>query len=377
MADGMTEKYQLHTRKDQLCLRLQGDWMLSSGVPDKAPLLQQISNAQQQHLSFDCDQLGQWDTGLMTFLVGLLRYCQHNAIVVDQSALPEGVRKLLKLAFAVPERRSERRAVLGQPMLAKIGSVTIEMHRSWNDMLSFTGEVFSSFLKLFRGQAPFRRSDLLFQLETAGPSALFIVTLISILVGMILAFVGAVQLSLFGAEIFIANLVGLGMAREMGAMMTAIIMAGRTGAAYAALLGTMQVNEEIDALRTIGVSPIDFLVLPRLIALLITLPLLCIYADFMGILGGAVVSASLFDISFAQYFLQIQGFVGLSHFLVGIAKALVFGVLIASAGCFRGLQCGRSASAVGFAATSATVTSIVLIIVADAIITVLCQVLGV
>jgi phospholipid/cholesterol/gamma-HCH transport system permease protein len=377
MADGMTDRYRLLTHADRLCLSLQGDWLLTSGVPDSAPLLQQISNAEQQYLSFDCDQLGLWDTGLMTFLVGLLRHCQNNDIVVDQSALPEGVRKLLKLSFAIPERRSQRRAVLGQPVLAKIGSVTIEMHRSWNDMLSFTGEVFCSFFRLFRGRVPFRRSDLLFQLETAGPSALFIVTLISILVGMILAFVGAIQLRLFGAEIFIANLVGLGMAREMGAMMTAIIMAGRTGAAYAALLGTMQVNEEIDALQTIGVSPIDFLVLPRLIALIITLPLLCIYADFMGILGGAVVSASLFEISFAQYFLQIQGFVDLSHFLVGVAKAAVFGVLIASAGCFRGLQCGRSASAVGFAATSATVTSIVLIIVADAIITVICQVLGV
>ena len=376
MADGITDKYRLLTHADRLCLRLQGDWLLASGVPDSGSLQQQISSAQQQ-LSFDCDQLGRWDTSLMTFLVGLLRHCQQNDIDVDQSGLPEGARKLLKLAFAVPERRSERRAVLGQPMLTKIGCVTIEMHRNWNDMLSFTGEVFCSFFKMFRGRMPFRRSDLLFQLETAGPSALFIVTLISILVGMILAFVGAVQLSLFGAEIFIANLVGLGMAREMGAMMTAIIMAGRTGAAYAALLGTMEVNEEIDALRTIGVSPIDFLVLPRLIALLITLPLLCIYADFMGILGGAVVSAGLFDISFAQYFLQIQGFVGLSHFLVGVVKATVFGVLIASAGCFRGLQCGRSASAVGFAATSATVTSIVLIIVADAIITVLCQVLGV
>jgi phospholipid/cholesterol/gamma-HCH transport system permease protein len=194
---------------------------------------------------------------------------------------------------------------------------------------------------------------------------------------MILAFVGAVQLRLFGAEIFIANLVGMGMAREMGAMMTAIIMAGRTGAAYAALLGTMQVNEEIDALKTIAVSPIEFLVLPRLIALVLTMPLLCIYADFMGILGGAIVSATMLDISFFQYFQQIQGFVELRHFVIGIFKAAVFGVLIASAGCFRGLQCGRSASAVGFAATSAVVTSIVLIIVADAIITVLCQVFGV
>ncbi len=204
-----------------------------------------------------------------------------------------------------------------------------------------------------------------------------IVTLVSVLVGIILAFVGASQLRIFGAEIFVANLVGLGMAREMGAMMTAIIMAGRSGAAYAAQLGTMQVNEEIDAFKTLGISPIEFLVFPRLLALIITMPLLCIYADFMGILGGAIVCATMLDISFYQYFQQIQSFVPPIHFMVGIAKAVIFGVLVATAGCFRGLQCGRSASAVGFATTSAVVTSIVLIIVADAVITIGCQMIGI
>ncbi len=270
-----------------------------------------------------------------------------------------------------------RREILGQPVLAKIGNVTIEMHRNWNDLLAFVGELFYGFLNFLRGRVRFRYSDLFYQIECAGPSALMIITLISILVGIILAFVGAVQLRLFGAEIFVANLVGLGMAREMGAMMTAIIMAGRTGAAYAAQLGTMQVNEEIDAFKTMGISPIEFLVFPRLLALIITMPLLCIYADFMGIIGGAIVSATMLDISFFQYFQQIQGFVPPIHFIIGIVKAGVFGILIATAGCFRGLQCGRSASAVGFATTSAVVTSIVLIIVADAIITILCQLLGV
>lgn len=217
---------------------------------------------------------------------------------------------------------------------------------------------------------------IFFQIESAGPSALAIITLISTLVGLILAFVGAVQLQLFGAQIYVANLVGLGMAREMGAMMTAVIMAGRTGAAYAAQIGTMQVNEEIDALKTMGISPIEFLVLPRLIALCVMMPLLCIYADFMGIFGGAVVSAMMLDISFFEYYQQLQSAVDLKHFVIGIIKSGVFGVLVATAGCFRGIQCGRSASAVGFAATNAVVTSIVLIVVADAIITVICQVLG-
>ncbi|MCW8858712.1 MAG: ABC transporter permease [Deltaproteobacteria bacterium] len=377
MTANISEKYQLIASDDELCLQLSGDWLFQSGIPDIDPLLRDLPSTQPTKLSFNCEQLGRWDTGLMIFLVGLIQSCHKSNIDVVRESLPEGVQKLLRLSFSVPERRSQQREVLGQPVLAKIGNVTIEMQQNWYDMLSFIGEIFSAFLNFLRGRAHFRSSDLWFQIEAAGPSALFIVTLISVLVGMILAFVGAVQLRLFGAEIFIANLVGLGMAREMGAMMTAIIMAGRTGAAYAAFLGTMQVNEEIDALKTVAVSPIEFLVLPRLIALVITMPLLCIYADFMGIVGGAIVCASMLDISFFQYFQQIQGFVGLSHFIIGIVKAAIFGILIATAGCFRGLQCGRSASAVGYAATSAVVTSIVLIIVADAIITVLCQVLGV
>ena len=377
MIANYSEKYQLSTNGDELILHLSGDWLFQTGIPDIEPLLQKLPSLNPQKIKFSCEKLGRWDTGLMTFLVGLIQNCHESNIDVIRSSLPDGVQKLLQLSFATPERRGERREILGQPILAKIGNVTIEMHLSWTAMLTFIGDVFVAFINFLRGKAHFRTSDLLFQIEAAGPSALFIVTLISVLVGMILAFVGAVQLRLFGAEIFIANLVGLGMAREMGAMMTAIIMAGRTGAAYAALLGTMQVNEEIDALQTIAVSPIEFLVLPRLIALVITMPLLCIYADFMGIIGGAIVSATMLDISFFQYFQQIQGFVGLNHFIIGIVKATIFGILIATAGCFRGLRCGRSASAVGFAATSAVVTSIVLIIVADAIITVLCQVLGV
>ncbi len=377
MSTNLTEKYQINSHTDGLCLQLSGDWRFQSGIPKLDPLMKHISDAHPENLSFDCQQLGSWDSGLMIFLVSLINNCQQNNILVLQETLPAGVQKLLQLAFAVPERKGARRAVLGQPVLARIGNVTIEMHRNWSDLLAFVGELFFGFLNFLRGRARFRYSDLFYQIECAGPSALMIITLISVLIGMILAFVGAVQLRMFGAEIFIANLVGLGMAREMGAMMTAIIMAGRTGAAYAAQLGSMQVNEEIDALKTMGISPIEFLVFPRMLALFLTMPLLCIYADFMGIIGGAIVSATMLDISFFQYFQQIQGFVPLKHFGVGIFKAGVFGVLVATAGCFRGLQCGRSAAAVGFAATSAVVTSIVLIIVADAIITIIFQLMGI
>ena len=372
-----TDKYHLSHSETGICLHLSGEWSLQKKSPRPGSLLRKIDEIQPSRLSFEHHDLKKWDSSLMIFLIDLIKYCQKNDIQVSKETLPVGAQKLLQLSFAVPERKGARRTTLGQPVLTKIGNVTIEMHRNWSDLLAFLGEVILGILNFFRGRARFRYSDLFFQIEAAGPSALLIVTLISLLVGMILAFVGAVQLRIFGAEIYIANLVGLGMAREMGAMMTAIIMAGRTGAAYAAQLGTMQVNEEIDALKTMGISPIEFLVFPRLLALCLMMPLLCIYADFMGIIGGAIVSATMLDISFFQYFQQIQGFVPLKHFSVGIFKAGVFGVLVATSGCFRGLQCGRSASAVGFAATSAVVTSIVLIIVADAIITVVCQLIGI
>jgi phospholipid/cholesterol/gamma-HCH transport system permease protein len=214
-------------------------------------------------------------------------------------------------------------------------------------------------------------------IQEAGPGALAIVTLISLLVGLILAFVGAVQLAMFGAQIFIADLVGLGTVREMGALMTAVIMSGRTGAAYAAQLGTMNVNSEIDALKTMGISPMEFLVMPRMLALILMLPLLCLYADLMGIVGGAMVTISAFDVSLIQYVNETRKSVHLPDFGIGLFKSLVFAVLIATAGCMRGMQCGRSASAVGDAATAAVVNSIVYIVVADSIITLICNRLGI
>jgi phospholipid/cholesterol/gamma-HCH transport system permease protein len=219
--------------------------------------------------------------------------------------------------------------------------------------------------------------DLTLTIQECGARALPIVSLISMLVGMILAFVGAVQLQMFGAEIYVANLVGIAMVRVMGAVMTGIIMAGRTGGAFAAQLGTMEVNEEIDALRTLGISPMEFLVLPRMLGLALMMPLLCLYADLMGILGGLIVGVGMLDLTLMQYFLQTRNALGLNHLLIGLFQGAVFGILVALAGCLRGMQCGRSAAAVGDASTSAVVTGIVSIIVATALVTIVCNVLGI
>jgi phospholipid/cholesterol/gamma-HCH transport system permease protein len=284
---------------------------------------------------------------------------------------------LLHLATAVPERQGARRHSQRIPALERIGDTAIEFKRATFDSLGFVGEVFTAFVALLRGQARMRRSDLIATIQECGSDALPIVSLISVLVGLILAFVGAVQLVMFGAQIYVASLVGIAMVRVMGAVMIGVIMSGRTGAAFAAQLGTMQVNEEIDALQTLGISPIEFLVLPRMLALMLMMPLLCLYADLMGIIGGLIVGVGMLDIGFVEYFNMTRASVGLNHFWIGLFHSAVFGVLIAVAGCLRGMQCGRSASAVGAAATSAVVTGIVSIVVATAVITLLCNVIGI
>ncbi|MGX2039848.1 MlaE family ABC transporter permease [Methylocaldum sp. MU1018] len=321
--------------------------------------------------------LSRWDSRLPAYLLKIIDHCRARRIEVDGSGLPEGVQALLALARAVPERAGARRAAQQKSTLAEIGKTVLNGFKDAKGLIAFIGETVMAFLALVRGKARFRVVDMFLCIQDAGPSALPIVTLISVLVGLILAFVGAVQLAMFGAQIYIADLVGLGTVREMGALMTAVIMSGRTGAAYAAQLGTMNVNSEIDALRTMGISPMEFLVLPRMLALVLMMPLLCLYSDLMGILGGALVTVSAFDVSLIQYYNETQKAVHLPDFGIGLVKSLVFAVLIATAGCMRGMQCGRSASAVGDAATSAVVNGIVYIVVADSLMTLICNRLGI
>jgi phospholipid/cholesterol/gamma-HCH transport system permease protein len=298
-------------------------------------------------------------------------------IGVDRKGLPEGVQRLLSLASAVPERTGVRRATAPTPLLERFGEAAITFWRENLAMIEFVGEVFVAFLKMLVGKAQFRRADLFLIIQESGAEALPIVSLISLLVGLILAFIGALQLKMFGAQIYVASFVGIGMTRVMAAVMTGVIMAGRTGASFAAELGTMQVNEEIDALITLGISPMEFLVLPRVLALSLMMPLLCLYADLISMLGGLIVGVGVLDLNFTEYYNQTQQAVKLHDVWIGLFSSLVFGVLVALAGCLRGMQSGRSASAVGEATTSAVVAGIVSITVATAIITVVCNVLGI
>lgn len=360
-----------------LRLELAGDWRLSNIQASLDPVLQQLESADIKSLTLAAEQLTAWDSGLLTFLIKLENLCGERKIQLDTGTLPAGAARLLALAGAVPVHQESRRDFGKKPFFTVVGEQTIELFRSSRQLLNFIGSATIALGRLSGGRAIFRRQDFWLALEACGGQVLPIVSLISFLVGMILAFIGIIQLKMFGAEIYVADLVGIAMVRLMAAIMTGIIMAGRTGGAYAAQLGTMQVNQEIDALSTLGISPVEFLVLPRLLALTLMMPLLCLYANFMGILGGAAVALSLPGISLLQYYHQTVAAVGLWNLGIGLFSGTVFGIIVALSGCMRGMQCGRSASAVGDAATSAVVTAIIGIIIATAIITLICNFLGI
>jgi phospholipid/cholesterol/gamma-HCH transport system permease protein len=363
---------------DTLLLMLSGSWKLGEALPSAADIQKRLEAVGEvDAIAFDTQQLAGWDSGLLTFLQRLRRLCEDKRIRIESSGLPEGARQLLALAAAVPEKKDARKPHERQPFLAVVGNETADFFVSTGKLLTFIGEATLAFGRLLRGRASFRRTDLYLIMESCGGQALPIVALISFLVGLILAFMGAIQLLLFGAQIYVADLVGIAMVRLMAAIMTGVVMAGRTGGAFAAQLGTMQVNQEIDALKTLGLSPMEFLVLPRMLALALMMPLLCLYANVMGMLGGLVVGVGVLDISFVQYYQRTVAAVRLWDLGIGIFSGIVFGVIVALTGCMRGMECGRSASAVGDAATSAVVTAIVGITVSTAVITVICNLLGI
>jgi len=363
---------------DTLHAALSGTWQIGRQLPAPAVLIKRLSaDTSIKELIVDTTAVAGWDSSLLTFIRVVTRECAGRNVGLELVGLPAGARRLLHLAAVVPRQDDAARTKKHKPFLYMVGESAVSFATSTVQMLGFIGEATLSLVNFILGRARFRRVDLLIFSEECGANSLPIVTLISVLVGLILAFVGAVQLKLFGAQIYVANLVAVAMVREMGALMTGIIMSGRIGAAYAAQLGTMQVNEEIDALATMGISPIDFLVLPRLLAMILMMPLLALYSDLLGILGGAIVGVGMMDITLVQYYTQTQAALDLTNISLGIAKAGIYAIIIALSGCLRGMQSGRSAAAVGEATTSAVVTAIVGIIVTDGIFAVLCDALGI
>jgi phospholipid/cholesterol/gamma-HCH transport system permease protein len=361
-----------------LSISFSGDWLLEADLPSIDSLIEILATASRPSaVAIDASGMGEWDTGLVAAIVRLHRSAEQHGIPIDDAALPEGARQLVTLAFAVREREGARREQRRKPFLESVGERTIEYVGDLRDLLSFTGELVMSLGRLASGRGTYLRSHLAQHVQEAGAEALPIVSLISFLIGMIFAFVGVMQLRLFGAGIYTADLVGIAMVREMAPIMTGIIMAGRTGAAYAAEIGTMKVNEEIDALTTLGIDPIDFLVSPRVIALVLMLPLLTLYGSLMGILGGTAVGLTMLDVSLPQYVAQTISAIELHSLLGGLFKSIIYGSLVALAGCQQGMACGNSAMAVGQSTTKAVVMGIVLIIVSASVLTVIYINLGI
>lgn len=368
----------MHRSGNTLCLRLSGEWTTGKLPLSVETVATELAVAPPpEELVIDVDALGHWDSGLIAFLLALSRLCQQQGIRLRDDGLPQGVRRILALATTAPTHNAVPQNLARDPFLVRLGDQWLRFWNKWVERFAFLGAAAEACIRLLQGKGRMRTRDLIATMYACSVQALPIVSLISFLVGVIFAFVGAMQLKMFGAQIYVASLVGISIVRIMGAIMTGIILAGRTGSAFAAQLGTMQVNEEIDALTTFGINPVDFLVLPRLLALFLMMPLLCLYADLVGILGGLTIGVLVFDLNIHEYLRMTDQAVRLQDFAIGLFHGAVFGVLIALAGCLSGMQCGRNAEAVGEAATSAVVTGIISIIVATAVITVACNIIGI
>lgn len=359
-----------------LYIRIGGCWNMSQPrTQEAAAVLANVRNPDIREVRLECADLESWDSSLLVFLVQTIKAAQAREALVHR-CLPAGVERMLDLAFAVPARGGNPRQQ-EEGLLARTGERVLALVPKVSDLLHFLGEIVVSAGRLFAGRANMRSQDLLAAMHQCGGQALPIISLTSLLFGLILAFVGAVQLTQFGAQIYVAGLVGIGMLRVMGAVMVGVVMAGRVGAAYAALIGAMQVNEEVDALSTLGISPAEFLVLPRVLALAVMIPLLTLYADMMGVLGGFLVGVAMLRLNPMEYINATIEMVSFTHVLIGLVYGVVFGIIVGVAGCYQGMRCGRSAQAVGQATTTAVVHSIVGIIVATAVITIICNALDV
>lgn len=346
---------------DGALLRLGGDWRGRATLPAPPTGL-----AAGQLLRVDAQGLTHFDSGLASALWALA----GRGARLDPAGLPEGLREVLTLAgsglaTAAAQPRSR--------LLSRIGLQWAERLDRGQTTLRFVGEVLQAALRALRGRTAMRKADFMHQLQATGPSSLGIVSLVSFLVGLILAYMGAAQLQRFGAQIYMADLVTIGVVREIAALMTGIILAGRVGAAFAAQLGSMQANEEIDALQSMGLNPVEHLVLPRVLAMLLVAPLLTTYAALVGMLAGLLVAVGIYDVEPIEYLVHCRDSLTLSHLGIGLLKGTVYALLVALAGCRQGLNAGRSAQAVGDATTAAVVQAIVWIVVAASALTMMFQ----
>jgi len=377
-ADGAASSFELLPEGDGLRLRFVGDWTTRALARHDAALRRlDLKGARRVAVDLgDCSAIDSAGAWVLDRTLEDLRQRGAEVALVDCSPTVETLlgtiaRKHCELPPAPPPEN---------PLIAvaiRVGRETVRIGREARDLISFLGLTVTVLLRSLLKPWRIRYTPLIAHMEQTGLNALPIVGLISFLVGIVLAYQGADQLARFGAQIFTVNLVAIGVLREMGILLTAIIVAGRSGSAFTAQIGTMKVNEEVDAMRTLGLDPMEVLVMPRVFALVLVLPLLTFYADLMGLLGGAVMATLVLDISFFQFVRQLSDAVTLWTFWVGVIKAPLFAFIIGMIGCYEGLQVSRSAESVGRQTTRAVVEAIFLVIVLDAMLSIFFSVIGI
>jgi len=366
----------VQVRDGDLMLVLSQNWADTVFDPaDLEPVRNLLEQGSWKSIRFESNEMGRLGSSLLAFLDSLRRIALRQNIRFDESGLPGPTRQMMQLVpAAAPPADAPRRS---SSVVERAGQSVIDTGCEWVASTRLIGQVLLRSGAALRGQANLRMVDVVSCLTDAGAGALPVVALVNILVGGIIAFVGAVELRRFGADIYVANLIGVAEVRELAPIMTAIVMSGRTGSAYAAQIATMQGTEELDALRVIGISIDDYLILPRVMSLSMMMPLLNVYAAAIGILGGFCIAISMLDLSPAVFLAQVEDAVTIPEVLFGVVKSLAFGAWIAFSSCRIGLRAGRSASDVGHAATTASVHGIVGVIMIDALFAVCANALGI
>lgn len=343
-----------------------GCWKKTQRPPDHRAVLRQL-DSQPASITLDAQSVTTYDSSFTALLLKLTRHFQHLNIPVQHTHLPGSVDRLLQLALSSEIRSRTEHIEPDNSLSYQAGVATLELAHGFGDMLGMIGASLRSVYEYLinKSRAPFK--FVLNAMQVDGPDALGIVCLIGFLIGVTLAFIGALELQRFGASIYVADLVMVGMSRELAPLMTGVVMAGRSGAAIAASLASMRANEEVDALITMGINPINYLVSPRTVGLITMMPFLVAYAYILGNLGGGLVATSMLKLTLLEYITQARSAINFANVVIGLGKGVIFGYLIAIAGALRGLKASPSAQGVGQSTTSAVVTGIVLIIIANVI----------
>ncbi|MGW8168813.1 MAG: MlaE family lipid ABC transporter permease subunit [Sulfurovaceae bacterium] len=368
----MNEKYLVfEAYHDYIKLVSKGKWILET-IRQIENILHSIPH--DKKIVWDVSGVSEFDSAGILLFIEYLNYfeAQTKVQITGYTSKQKEMYDLLK-----KQHRSKKTIyVYKESILERIGKKTIYIYDDTKEMLHFFGELFSNLFYTIFHPKEFRFKEMIYHIYHSGFSALMIVAITTFLVGMVIAYQGSVQLAKFGADIFIVDTVGISIVRELGPMITAIVIAGRSGSAYTAEIGAMKITEEISAMRTMGFDPYSFLVLPRIVALMIALPLLIFFADIVGIFGGMFASRMQLGISIEQFVNRLYEVLEVKHYILGMIKGPVFAFLIAAVGCFRGFQVSQNTESIGLHTTQSVVNSIFLVIAFDALFSVIYTELG-